>query len=181
LVYALARVDLPTAQILAYLRAVGRALPETISERTGKSFKTVMACLKSLQEVRAVLEKADKYELSSSWRNILPEIVAIEAKVTDWRKAISQAARNRIFAHKSFVALPEGVARRVRREALFAKLGIGILGVDGDDVRVVKLPRRHLPRAWTYYYQLAEVVANYSKRTNNVVPRTHSGRSGRIF
>jgi len=163
-VYALAQTEVSTAQILAYLRVVGRARLETIVERLGRTEATVVRCLEGLCQVDAVRAESSVYCLTADWREILPEIVTIEVKVTDWRKAVSQAARNRVFAHRSFVALPEPVATRVRRHRCFGQLGIGILGVSqDDDVRIVRQGRRHRPRVWRYYYELACIVANHSK------------------
>jgi len=180
-VYALAQVEIPIARILAYLRAVGRARPKTISERTGQPVDAVILGLEELREVEAVSVGSDVYALSPEWREILPEIVTIEVKVADWQKAISQAARNRIFAHRSFVAIPDPLARRIRREAILTQLGIGVLGVGEDgDVRIVKQARRHRPRVWTYYYQLAIIVANHSKGTHDAICGTYIAGSNRL-
>jgi hypothetical protein len=93
---------------------------------------------------------------------VLPEILTIEVKVADWRRALSQAARNCIFSHRSFVALPEKIASRIRSETLFRELGIGLLSIDASrDVRVLRRARRVTPRAWTYYYSLASLAAGH--------------------
>ncbi|MBE3037370.1 MAG: hypothetical protein IMZ62_00935 [Chloroflexi bacterium] len=169
-VYALAQVAMPTMQILAYLRAVGRARPETISERLGRPMKDTVRCLEGLREVEAVRGACDVYFLSPGWRDILPEIVTIEAKVADWRKAVSQAGRNRVFAHRSFVALPNLVAERVRREPVLTQLGIGVLSVgQNNEVRIAKQARHRRPRVWTYYYQLAHIVASHPKGVPDAV------------
>jgi hypothetical protein len=102
------------------------------------------------------------YALSEDWRAVLPEIVTIEVKVGDWRRAVAQAARNRIFAHRSFVALPDQVARRVKTETIFRELGIGLLSVASDnEVRVVRRARRATPKVWFYYYSLAFMAAEH--------------------
>ena len=75
-------------------------------------------------------------------------------------KGSEQAARNRIFAHLSFVALPDKTAQRVRTEALFSRLGIGLISVSEDGAAsVIRKPRRTQPTVWTYYYQLASLLA----------------------
>jgi hypothetical protein len=108
-----------------------------------------------------VLSVSDKaFVLPPKWKEILPEIVAVEVKVSDWHRAIEQAARNRIFANRSFVALPEQVALRVRAEPLFRQLGLGLISViEGGAVRVLRKARRRQPMVWNYYYKLAVVLA----------------------
>src|SRR5271165_7346214 len=115
-VLALAHVDLTDAQILAYLRAVGKARLDTIAERMGTSPKKISGRLSSLVEAEAIATTANTFSLSPLWRQILPEIVSIEVKISKWQRAIEQAARNRIFAHRSFVALPQKVVERIRSE-----------------------------------------------------------------
>ena len=171
-VYVLAQTPVPTPLILGYLRAVGRATPGTISRRLGKPMKTVVECLDGLREARVVRGHREVYSIVPGWREILPEIVTIEVKVADWRKAIAQAARNRIFAHRSFVAFPEMLAGRVCANAITAQLGVGVLAVSQDDsVRVVKRARRQQPRVWAYYYELARLVAHHSKGAHDAIHR----------
>jgi len=163
-VFALAQTEMPTIHILAYLRVVGSARLETIIGRTGIPQKTTLRYLNDLVELKAVARVDDTYSLLPVWRQILPEIVTIEVKVTNWKRAIEQAARNHIFAHRSFVALPDYVAQRVRLEPVFRQLGIGLLSV-GDDhmVSVLRRSRRHKPRVWKYYYEIAFLAARHGK------------------
>jgi len=159
---SLANVEQPAAHILAYLRLAGRARPQTISGRTGDSVNVVIRRLRQLCRAKAVQVAADVYALAPAWRDILPDIITIEVKVTNWRKAVAQAGRNRIFSHRSFVAFPETIAVRVRQEQVLSKLGLGVLGVnERGEVRVLRRARQRKPRVWTYYYQLAETVATY--------------------
>ncbi len=159
-VYALSNVQMTDAQILAYLRAVGKARLETIADRMGTSPRKLSGRLSCLVDAEAVKTSSNVFSLSPLWRQILPEIITIEVKVSKWQKAIEQAARNRIFAHLSFVALPEKVVQRVRREPVFGELGIGLISVgDNGAVKVVRKPRRRAPIVWTYYYHLASLLA----------------------
>jgi DNA-binding Lrp family transcriptional regulator len=159
-VFALANAELTDAQILAYLRAVGKARLETIAERMGTSPKKLSNRLSCLVDAEAIETSSNTFSLSPLWRQILPEIITIEVKVSNWQKAIEQAARNKIFSHLSFVALPESVAYRVRTEPQIRNLGIGLISVsEGTTATVIKRPRRRQPIVWTYYYQLASILA----------------------
>lgn len=159
-VFALANIELTDAQILAYLRAVGKARLETIAQRMGTSPKELSDRLSSLVDAAAIETSSNTFSLAPPWRQILPEIITIEIKISKWQRAIEQAARNRIFAHLSFVALPEKVAQRVRTEALLVELGIGLISVSEDGAAaVIRKPRRTRPIVWTYYYQLASLLA----------------------
>ena len=161
-VRALANLDMQDVELLAFLRAVRSARLETLADKTGLSEEVLIQNLDGLVEASAVLDRAKTYALAPQWREILPEVVTIEVKVANWRRAADQANRNRIFAHRSYVALPERVACRVRREEAFQSNAIGILGVgEQGDVRVVKRARRGRPRVWQYYYRLALFAAKH--------------------
>ena len=159
-VFALANIELTDAQILAYLRAVGKARLETIAQRMGTSPKKLGDRLTRLVEASAIETTSNTFSLSPPWRQILPEIITIEVKVSKWQRAIEQAARNRIFAHLSFVALPEKIAQRIRKQASLGDLGIGLISVsENGAAAVIRKPRRTHPTVWTYYYQLASLLA----------------------
>jgi hypothetical protein len=180
-IMALTDVDVTLHAMLAYLRVVGRARSETISARLGKSLRAVERNLSSLVEANIVIVDRGSYTLSEDWRAVLPEIVTIEVKVGDWRRALAQAARNRIFAHRSFVALPEQAAERVKTETIFRELGIGLLKVDPDgDVRVVRRARRAMPKVWSYYYSLAFMAAEHLNGESRGVHRSNRQRKNPI-
>jgi len=156
----LAHVDISHSEILAYLRVVGRARLETIAERLKIPEKAAQKQLEALLDARALSVSDEVFVMPPLWRQILPEIVTIEVKVSDWRRAVEQAARNRIFAHRSYVALPQRTAERVRTEPLFGQLGLGLVGVTEEKaVQILRKPRRRQPVVWTYYYKLASVLA----------------------
>src|SRR5439155_10828360 len=57
------------------------------------------------------------------------EIVAVELKLRDWRRAVWQAVHNRQVATYSYIALPSKCVSAVDKLAL-AKLGLGLIRVD---------------------------------------------------
>jgi hypothetical protein len=72
-------------------------------------------------------------------------IVAIEAKVEDWRRALEQAAANLWFASHSYVLFPQ---RRFLDAAVreAATLGIGVAVFDGASVKVrLRAARQRIP------------------------------------
>ena len=159
-VLTLASVEISEADVLAYLRAVGRAKLDTIAERLSVSKRSAGKSLDALIGAEAVTVKEGLFLLSPLWRDILPEIITVEVKVSNWQRAVEQAARNRIFAHRSFVALTDRVAERVREEPILGKLGLGILAVsEAGEVSLVRKARRSQPSVWTYYYKLAGMLA----------------------
>ena len=159
-VLALASVKIRDTHILAYLRAVTRARMHTIAERMHVPERHVARSLYRLVDAQAVSVTDDLVSLAPEYRHPLPEILAVEVKVSNWQRALEQAKRNRLFCHRSFVALPTDVAARVRQQPWFRQFGIGLLAVDSEGhVSVMRRTRRATPSVWTYYYYVACLVA----------------------
>jgi len=68
-------------------------------------------------------------------------LVAVEAKLTDWRRAIQQAVRYRTFADEVYVALPMALAQAVASRHLLPS-GVGLIGVDPSRLSIIARPAR---------------------------------------
>jgi hypothetical protein len=155
-VYNLRDIHIHNLYILACLREIGKANPKTIASKIGKTTDEILSASKPLIEKGIVINKSDNLFISKEWKNILPTIIAVEAKVSKWQEAVNQANRNRIFAHHSFIALPEKSAIRVQNHSVFHQFGIGILGVsEQGSVRLIRSAEHNTPKVWAYYYQIA--------------------------
>ena len=152
---SLAKAD---AWLLGYLRGVRGAKLETVVLRTHRPIREIQRRLERLVASGAVLESDGVFRMASEWRDILPQIIAVEVKVSDWRRANQQALRNYTFAHQSFVALPEKTAHRVRSAPEFAKSGVGVIATCDSMCRVIRPARRRTPMVWSQYYLLAAMI-----------------------
>ena len=151
--------------LLAYLRSVREARFETIVARLGQPGRTVERELAALRAIDAVWEREGVFSIAPGWRDVLRGIVAIESKVEDWKRAVRQASRNRIFATKSFVALPCKTAQRVSSSPMFQELGIGIISVDdGGSAKITRTATTQATRVWLYYFRLASLVAQQATK-----------------
>jgi hypothetical protein len=73
-------------------------------------------------------------------------IIAFEAKLTNWRRALDQAYRNTCFAELSFVLLPADRARFVMRYAgEFEERGIGLCCIDNGELEILHAPTARRP------------------------------------
>ena len=64
-------------------------------------------------------------------------LLAFEAKLANWRKALQQAYRASSFAHYSFVVMPSQSSAPARRAAHeFARRGVGLCVVDDSGITI---------------------------------------------
>lgn len=68
------------------------------------------------------------YKLNG-WTPIASDIIAIEAKIKDWKRGFFQANRYKAFAEKIYLAVPKEIVRIVDT-SLFYKHKIGLLSFD---------------------------------------------------
>jgi len=65
-------------------------------------------------------------------------LIAVEAKLEDWRYALHQAYRNTCFAHRSFVLLPKVAALAAASFLVeFERRGVGLCYIDGASLVVL--------------------------------------------
>jgi hypothetical protein len=142
--------------LLGYLRSAGFTTPERISVQLGRSERYISELVEQLVKQDIIHSRSSKIGLSRDWHDILEDVTTIEVKVSNWRRAIHQAIRNTIVAHKSYIALPDHVAFRVRNEELVKANGLGILSISQNgDVTVARRARKAPPKVWSYYYSIA--------------------------
>jgi hypothetical protein len=66
-------------------------------------------------------------------------VIAVEAKLQDWRTALHQAFRNRCFAHRSYVLMPKDTALRAHRYAgEFERRRVGICYLEETAIVVLQ-------------------------------------------
>lgn len=71
-------------------------------------------------------------------RDCKKALIAFEAKLGDWKRAFRQAYRNTVYADRSYVLLPAGVAdRALAHRQIFEDRGIGLCRFDGERVEVL--------------------------------------------
>lgn len=165
----LAPTTKPNISILSYLRTTALAKKDTIARKLLLSSGAIESQLEVYQEIGAIQKIDNAYCMQDSWKNVISEIVSVEAKVSNWKRAANQAIRNKLFSHYSYVAFPTEVANRVKSNNIFKDNGLGILGIDGDTMVLVKNSRKSSSFIWEYYYRLAHYIAIYYSKGKDAI------------
>lgn len=86
--------------------------------------------LKSLEK-KGYIKKINKkfYFKINGWLPLANEVIAIEAKIKNWKRGLIQANRYHLFADKVYLAVPKSVARLVDKKDL-KKHNIGLISFD---------------------------------------------------
>jgi len=88
---------------------------------------------------------SDLLELQCTFKCVLKETVAIEAKVENWQRGFYQAFRYKQYADYSFLALHSNNIERAKKNLnLFQDFNIGLISVDthGNDANILYQPKK---------------------------------------
>jgi predicted transcriptional regulator len=106
----------------------------TLAERTYTGADAVDFRMRTLNRWGLVSRQRSAYELGV-WADKLPsEVVAVEAKLEDWRTAVKQAAYYLRFADAAWVLLPADTNAATDARDACRRTGVGLLLFDGETV-----------------------------------------------
>jgi hypothetical protein len=111
---------------------------EEIVKRTKLNKVTVKNILSTFTENGIVFNNNGQYKASYTIsRASTDNIIAIEAKVRDWKSGLKQAMRYKEYADFSYLAIYEAnIASCLKNINIFEQLGIGLLGVSDEGVKI---------------------------------------------
>ena len=75
---------------------------------------------------------------------LVSDIIAIEAKLSDWKNGFYQALRYKYFAHESYLAISESKVKNVDLQLLIEH-GIGLIAVCNNEVKIVLNAKNEKP------------------------------------
>ena len=89
-------------------------------------------------------KESNKYIRKKLFKPLLGDIIAIEAKLSDWKNGFYQALRYKYFAHESYLALSKSKIKNVDK-SLLNKQGIGLISVDINNIEIIIKPKKSSP------------------------------------
>lgn len=145
--------------IISDLLKNGPSTPSDIGNRIFARETTIKKSLERLCE-KSTLSQIEPNCFKLRRKTFLYDyhIVSIEAKLTNWRKALKQAISYRDFSHMSYIALPITIAsKKIVREHCQIE-SIGLIAVDSDSTKVVFKPKPHQPSSSKWIWLLSKTV-----------------------
>lgn len=106
------------------------------------NFRNIDKKLQELIEFKALsIKDGNIYVQKSLDANIIKYSVAIEAKVSDWKKGLKQAIRYKSFADKAYLAIYDSHSSSARKNIeVFKTLNIGLIGVSETGINIYYEP-----------------------------------------
>lgn len=103
--------------------------------------------LRTLEQRRYIKEEGKNFYFKiNGWIPIAKEVIAIEAKMRDWKRGFIQANRYKSFADKVYLALPSETAHLVDKKLLRKhNVGLIVLDLGSRSKKITVLSRRAEP------------------------------------
>jgi hypothetical protein len=108
---------------------------------------TIKRSIEKLMLESYVKEMDTLYQLRQTYKNCLSDSIAIEAKLKNWKRALSQAYRYKWFSSMSYVVLDEKhISGAVLNIDLFKKMNVGLACIDRKgSVSLLFKPKKEKP------------------------------------
>lgn len=107
-----------------------------------------------------------KFEVLQEYKFITDEVIAIEAKLRDWKKALLQANRYKRFSDFSFVLLDEVYASpALANLAVFENQNIGLVTMNKTNFKIHLFPQQKNLKKNEYFMRVNEEAYKYFTKT----------------
>lgn len=148
------------SHMLWLLKQHGQLRLDTLAALSYDSVDRIRPLATDLIKAGSVVEVDGVLQLAPALTSLDCEIIAVEAKMKDWRQALAQAENYQGFADRVFVAMdPAGVPTKPDVIRLFRERQIGLCSVRQDITWIVYPPLHRQPLGPNHEYLLASALA----------------------
>lgn len=123
-------------------------------QATGMSRTSALRSVNAMAALRMANRDGERLNIRAIHSQPYPQIITIEAKLRDWKRALTQAYRNRQFCTQSWVIMDGHYAVTDLAIASFSRAQVGLATCSPDGqlyihVHAETLPPRNTQRNWT--------------------------------
>lgn len=130
------------------------------------SLQTVRKKLNQLVDAGFLKFERSKYSKFKEYKMAVDTSIAIEAKLKNWKQALSQARRYKRFANYSYVLLDDQFSVSAQKNIhVFERYNIGLISMNKNKVSIHHSPKQKQVPENAYLYKLNEDVNNYFRET----------------
>lgn len=121
--------------------------------------------LRSLEKNKFIKSEGDNYFFKiNGWIPLTKEIIAIEAKLKDWKRGFIQANRYKAFADKVYLAVPAETAHLVNKQ-LLSKHNVGLITLNYEQNKTDYILKPHREKPLNDYMRNMAAEYFWEKRT----------------
>lgn len=129
---------------------------EICNPKNEKEFKQFLKVLEKQGYIKVI---DDKIEVIKKINLVTKNLVAVEAKLFDWKSGIKQAIRYKEFSNKVYVAIEETQLEKVDRDT-FRRENIGLMTVSKSGVKEIIRPKKEKVEKLDIQYYMTDKFLN---------------------
>lgn len=128
---------------------------------TGASKKNAINMLRMFESVGFCERDGTRWRKVQSPRRLVSRIVAIEAKLRNWKRALAQATRYREYANESWVVLDQRSSKpALANVEQFKRLNVGLASIDRQGaLKLHFVPERGKPQSPVKFWHANAAIA----------------------
>lgn len=156
------------ARIIANLNKRTSVSAEVLKSRTGLSAGYLTKVINELCRHGIIIQTKKGYLLSKEVNLPSSDYISIEFKLSDWRKALTQASRHKAFAKNCWVVMPENKFNLLKeRSSQFSKHGVSVATYDPDSKQIKRIVTMRSKSAKSHYSSL-DIVNRIARSSHNI-------------
>jgi hypothetical protein len=133
-----------------------------LSKSTARKYLNEYTCAGFLEKT-----EVSTYKVIKEYKPVTDLVVSVEAKLRDWKKALTQAQRYKRFSDLAFVLLDGAQsASAIKNIEEFRGKNIGLLCLTDDDLEVHFVPERKENKIPEYYLRFNEIAYDHYTTTH---------------
>lgn len=136
---------------------------EDFSVRFGFSKKMASSILGEYKNAGFISEiEKNVFIVLKEYELVTSDVIAIEAKLKNWKRALFQAQRYKRFSDFSFVLLDEAYASAaISNIGEFESRNIGLVTMGQSGFKILYTPEKKVPKKEDYFIRVNEAAYNY--------------------
>ena len=140
-------------KLLNHLSLNSNKTADDLNRELGFDTRTIRSSLSRLEEADLVLESSSVFEAKPLGDIFAPKkVIAIEAKISNWKDAFQQAQLNHWFSSESYVLFPGLEAREELLEySQNSRVGL-FMGLKGNFNKLTSFSENEIPRSYGSWY-----------------------------
>lgn len=124
----------------------------------------------------------NKYKIVKNYELIIDTVISFEAKLRNWKKALTQAYRYKRFSNYSFVLLDEKyVNPAIKNISLFKKYNIGLITMKKNTFITYYIPQKMEQKNSYQYLRINEVAYSAFKENFVISSKLDSKQQGALL
>lgn len=156
------------ARVISSLNKRSSVSAATLVVRTGLSANYLLKVTNELGSHGIITQTKKGYLLSKEVKLPGNDYISIEFKLSDWRKALTQASRHTAFAKNCWVVMPENKYKLLKeRSNQFSKHGVSVATYDPDSKQVKRVVAVR-PKSAKSHYSSLDIVNRIARNSHNI-------------